>query len=256
MNQNKRPSSALQEAWQRLEVVCRKLWDENSTSAVEAQAVVEEFKGEVHRVDAYFANIDEQREHERREHDEDVSALRSQYEVELTGFKKRLDAQETVLREKESRIEELLKSIARKEEENLEFHSQILRMTAASDESKAKKMEEFYQELLKKEASLQGVWDQRHKALEEEHASVQRMLAAKQAELDAWERRRLADEDTLKKQTTDMEIKSQALAQEYRKKQQEIEDLKTGLQRSITDLVRQYQSRLRGPEPTPTPGAH
>lgn len=255
MNQNKRPSSALHEAWQRLEAVCRKLWDENSVTAVEAQAVVEEFKGEVHRVDAYFANIDEQREHERQEHEADVAALRRQYEIDLGAFKKRLDAQEAALREKESRIEELLKIIARKEEENLEFHSQILRMTATSDESKAKKMEEFYQELLKKEASLQGVWEQRHKSLEEEHASVQRMLAAKQAELDAWERRRLTDEDSLKKRTTDLEIKSQQLAQEYRKKQQEIEDLKTGLQRSITDLVRQYQSRLRGPEPTPTPGS-
>jgi hypothetical protein len=263
MSQNKRPSSALQEAWQRLEAVCRKLWDENSTSAVEVQAVVEEFKGEVHRVDAYFANVEEQREHERRENEEDLAALRRQYESDLSVFKKRLDAQEAVLREKEARIEELLKTIARKEEENLEFHSQILRMTATSDESKAKKMEEFYQELLKKEASLQGVWDQRHKALEDEHSSVQRMIAAKQAELDAWERRRLSDEDALKKKTTDLEIKSQQLAQEYRKKQQEIEDLKAGLQRSITDLVRQYQSRLRGPdgsrhgpEPTPAPGSH
>ena len=52
-------TSSLSAAWERLETVCRKLWDENSSNAVEAQAVVEEFKGEVHRVDTYLANAEE-----------------------------------------------------------------------------------------------------------------------------------------------------------------------------------------------------
>jgi predicted nucleic acid-binding Zn-ribbon protein len=118
------------------------------------------------------------------------------------------------------------------------------------------KMEEFYQELVKKEGALESSWQQRHKSLEDEHTHLQQIIAAKQAELDAWEKRRLSEEDSLKRRNTDLEIKSQQLAQEYRKKQQEIEDLKGNLQHSITELVRQYQTRLRTTEPTANNGLH
>jgi predicted nucleic acid-binding Zn-ribbon protein len=103
---------------------------------------------------------------------------------------------------------------------------------------------------------LESFWQQRHKSLEDEHTHLQQIIAAKQAELDAWEKRRLSEEDSLKRRNTDLEIKSQQLAQEYRKKQQEIEDLKGNLQHSITELVRQYQTRLRTTEPTANNGLH
>jgi chromosome segregation ATPase len=255
MNQ-KVTSSNLTGAWERLEVVAKKLWDENSTSAVEVQAVLEEFKGEVHRVDANLSNVEERRSLDLREHEDDLAAMRRNYEIELAGLKKRLELQEKALRDKEAQSEELLKTLARKEEENLTFHSQVLRMSASSDENKTKKMEEFYQELMKTESTQADSWQQRHVTLEQENEHRQKLLALRQTELDAWENRRLGEEESLKKRATDVEIKSQQLAQEYRKKQQEIEDLKAGLQRSITDLVRQYQARLRGgaePEPTPRP---
>jgi chromosome segregation ATPase len=252
MNQKVRAVS-LNEAWERLEVVCAKLWDANSPCAVEVQAVVEEFKGEVHRVDALLANTEERRSQDRREHEEDLAAMRRQYELELAGVKKRLELMENALRDKEAYAEDLLKTLARKEEENLNFHAQVLRMSASSDESKTKKMEEFYQELMKSETAQADSWQQRHVALEKENESRQKIIAARQGELDVWEKRRLAEEEALHKKATDVEIKAQQLAQEYRKKQQEIDDLKASLQRSITDLVRQYQSRLRGAEPEPTP---
>lgn len=246
--------SALNSAWARLEEVCRRLWEENSACAVETQAVVEEFKGEVHRIDAHLSNLDELRSHDRREHEEDLAGMRRQYELEIASLKKRIEIQDQTMREKDSRYDDLLKTLARKEEENLEFHSQVLRMSATSDEAKSKKMEEFYQELLKKEAALADSWQKRHHTLEDEHLQLEKILAARQAELDAWESRRLSEEESLKKRSTDVEIKTQHLAQEYRKKQQEIEDLKAGLQSSISDLVKQYQARLRGPDPKPTPG--
>src|SRR5437764_893569 len=105
MNQKMKISS-LSAAWVRLESVCRTLWDENSSSAVEVQAVVEEFKGEVHRVDAVLANHAEMKELELREHEEDLSAMRRHYEIELTGLKKRLELQETAIAAKDTRIEE------------------------------------------------------------------------------------------------------------------------------------------------------
>lgn len=247
-------STGLNEAWARLEAVCRRLWEENSPSAVETQAVIEEFKAEVHRIDAHLKNLDELRSHDLREHEEDLAGMRRQYELELAGLKKRLELHDQTLREKDARHDEMLKTLARKEEENLEFHSQVLRMSATSDESKSRKMEEFYQELLKKEAALAESWQQRHLTLEKEHQHLEKILASRQAELDAWETRRMGEEEALKRRATDLELKTQQLAQEYRKKQQEIEDLKASLQASITDLVRQYQARLRGPEPSPKPG--
>ena len=248
-------SGDLNAAWTRLESLCQKLWDENSACAVEAQAIVEEFRGEVHRIDAHLANLDELRAHDRREHEEDLASMRRQYEMELASLKKRLELDAQAMREKDQSYDALLKSLARKEEENLEFHSQVLRMAAASDATKGKKMEEFYQELMNKDASLAESWQQRHHSLEAEHAQLQKILQTKQQELDAWESRRLTEEESLKKRSTDVEIKTQQLAQEYRKKQQEIEDLKANMQKSIADLVRQYQARLRGPDQTPAPGS-
>lgn len=252
MNTKPRTSN-LAGAWERLEAVCRRLWDENSASAVEVQAVVEEFKGEVHHLDAYVANTLELRALDLREHEEDLASMRRNYEIEIAGLKKRLELQDSSMRDKDARAEDLLKTIARKEEENLAFHSQVLRMSASSDENKSKKMEEFYQELMKSEASQTDSWQKRHTALEQENEHRQKILTAKQTELDAGQHRLLGEEDALRKKTTDLEIKSQHLTQEYRKKQQEIEDLKASLQRSITELVRQYQSRLRGTDAEPTP---
>jgi predicted nucleic acid-binding Zn-ribbon protein len=237
--------ASLSDAWKRMEIVCTRLWNENSPTAVEAQAALEEFKGAVHRGDAYLSNVVEQRAHDLRNHEDSLASLRRQYEMEMAGLKRRIEGLEHALREKDLRNDELLKAIANKEEQNLEFHSQLLRMSATGDEAKARKMDEFYQELLKKESSLEESWEQRHKALEQEHSHFQNILSAKQAQLDAWEERRIAEEEAIKKRSTDLEIKSQHLFQEYRKKQQEIEELKSSLQHSITELVRQYQSRVK-----------
>jgi len=256
MNTNRKPLATLTSTWERLEALCRRLWDDNSPAAVEAQAVYEEFKGEVHRVETLVANFDELREHDRSEHEEDLAAMRRQYEMEIAGLRKRLELLEKSVAERDARIDGLLLSLAKKEEEALEFHAQVLRMSASSDETKSKKMEEFYEELVKKESAMGDAWEQRRKTLETEHAHLRQIVAAKQTELDAWEQRRVAEEIELKRRATDLELKSQQLAQEYRKKQQDIEDLKKGLQASITDLVHQYQSRLRGeapPSAAPTP---
>jgi len=244
--QNQEAFVPLDEAWRRLEKVCTRLWDENSACAVETQAVLEEYRGAVHRSETYVANAVEQRAQDLRMHEENLASLRRQYEMEMAGLKKRIETLETALHEKDQRIDDLLKAISEKEQQNLEFHAQMLRLTAAGDEAKTKKMDEFYQELMKKETSLEESWEQRHKALEQEHTQFQNILIAKQAQLDAWEERRVTEEEALKKRSTDLELKSQELFAEYRKKQQEIEDVKANLQRSISDLVRQYQNRVKG----------
>jgi chromosome segregation ATPase len=245
MNTNREALASLTDAWKRLESICSRLWEENSVCAVPAQAALEEFKGAVARADAFLANAVEQRGQDLSRHDENLASLRRQYEMEMAGLKKRIEGLELALREKDKSVDDMLKTLARKEEQNLDFHSQLLRMSASGDEARAKKMDEFYQELIRKEASLEESWQQRHKALEQEHAHFQNILAAKQAQLDAWEERRVAEEDALKKRATDLELKAQHLFQEHRKKQQEIEELKSGLQHSITELVKQYQTRAK-----------
>jgi ElaB/YqjD/DUF883 family membrane-anchored ribosome-binding protein len=94
MNMTRKPAATLTEAWERLEIVCRRLWDENSSSAIESQAIFEEFKGEVQRIDALLANLDELHSHERRDHEEDLAAMRRQYEMELAGVRKRMELHE------------------------------------------------------------------------------------------------------------------------------------------------------------------
>jgi|GEM_PF-1966271 len=260
MIQNSEALASIGEIWKRLEDVCDRLWEENSPTAVAAQAALEEFKGAVHRADAFLSNAVELRAQDLRRHEENLASLRRQYEMEMAGLRKRIEGLEGALREKDASIDGLLKTIAAKEAQNIDFHSQLLRVTAAGDESKAKKMDEFYQDLMRRESSLEDSWQQRHKALDQEHSHFQNILAAKQAQLDAWEERRIAEEEALKKRATDLEIKAQHLFQEYRKKQQEIEELKSGLQNSISELVRQYQGRVK-PEaarpaapPPPPPG--
>lgn len=238
--------TTLGDAWKRLEKICARLWDENSTTAVEAQAVLEEYRGTVNRGETYLANAIEQRGRDLRSHEENLASLRRQFEMEQAGLQKRVETLEQALRDKEQRVDEMLQTIAQKEEQNLEFHSQVLRMSVAGDEAKIRKMDQFYQELLKKESVLEASWEQRHKALEQEHVHFQNILSAKQAQLDAWEERRITEEEALKKRATDLDLKSSHLFSEYRKKQQEIEELKAGLQRSITELVRQYQNRMKG----------
>jgi chromosome segregation ATPase len=238
--------------WKRLESVCQRLWDENSSGAVQMQAVLEEFKGEVHRVEAHLDGIGEAQAHAAKSDEETQAAVRRQYEMELANFKKRLELQESALRDKDARTEDLIKTIARKEEEALDFRSQILRASVIDDEAKAGKMEVFYQKLMKAEAALTESWQKRHATLEHEHQELQRILVAWQSEMDVWERRCVGDKESLQNRNTELEIKTQRLAQQYREKRQEIEDLKAGLERNIAELVSRYQSRLRGSNALPS----
>ena len=174
MNPIENPDPCSVEAWQRLDAVCRKLWDENSPSAVEAQAVIEEFKGEVQQGQhSSFEYRRAARTRPARTRGGGSPPCAGSTRCSSASLKKRLELEEQSRHTNEKRIEELLKTLAQKEEQNMEFHSQILRVAAASDEIKTKKMEEFYQELMKKESSLAESWQQRHVALEKEHEHLQ-----------------------------------------------------------------------------------
>ena len=73
------------------------------------------------------------------------------------------------------------------ERKNVDFHAHILKTAAESNEAVRLKMEKSYLDLRANEA-----------ALEASTARTRERLAAKQAELDAWERRRMDDDASLR----------------------------------------------------------
>ena len=235
----------LQEVWKRLESLTAGLWTDSSPRAVDAQALLEEFRAEMTRFDSLVTQSSETMATTMREHEQAVASLRAHYTAELDGLKKRIDLLGKTIHDKDAENERLLGVLAEHERRNADFHAQILKTAAESDQAVSHKMEKFYQELRAREAGLEESWVKRGQTLESEAMRTRELLAAKQAELDAWERRRLEEDSALKKRATDLEMKTQKLQEEYRLKQQEIETIKAGIQRSVSELVKQYQSRLK-----------
>lgn len=242
----------LEKVWKKLEALCTDLWGDSSPRAVAAQALMEEYKGEMARYDAQVVQATVNMAQAAHDHEEALANLRAHYIAEMTGLKKRIELLERLIKDKETENSALLASISEHEKKNADFHAQVLKMAAANDEAASQQMEELYRGLKQKEESLAASWSKREAVLVADDRLLRGILAAKQAELDAWEKRRIIEEDGLKHRTTDLEIKSSQLQQEYRLKQQEIEALKSSLQRSVTELVRQYQSRLKDGVSVPT----
>ena len=235
----------LERVWKRLELLCSDLWGDSSPRAVAAQALFEEYRGEMARYDTQTVQAKENLAKAARVHEEALATLRSHYIAEMDGLKKRIDLLERLLKDKDKEIEALLLTIAEHEKRNADYHAQMLKITAANDEASSQQMEELYRSLKQKEESLAESWTKREAVLVEDDRMLRGILAARESQLNAWEKRRIVEEDNIKRGSTDLEIKSKQLQQEYRLKQQEIEALKASLQRSVTELVRQYQSRIK-----------
>ena len=125
----------LEKVWKRFEALCADLWVDSSPRAVTAQSLLEEYRGEMARFDAQVVNANEHLAKTTRVHEEAVAALRSHYSAEMDGLKKRIDLLEHLVKDKDAEISTLLASIAEHEKRNAEFHAQVLKMAAASDEA-------------------------------------------------------------------------------------------------------------------------
>jgi hypothetical protein len=249
MNENA-PKTELEKIWKKLEKLCIDLWGDNSPRAVPAQALMEEYRSEMARFDALTAQTAVNIAQAERASEETQATMRAHYVAEMDALKKRIGLLERLVKDKTAENQGLLSSIAEHEKRNTDFHAQVLKMAAANDEAASKQMEELYRELKQKEEGLSSSWSKREAVLVEDDRVLRGILATRQSELDAWEKRRIVEEDAIKRSGVDLEIKAKQLQQEYRLKQQEIETLKASLQRSVTELVRQYQSRLKDEAPT------
>lgn len=243
--------SRLEEVWARLSALNDSLWKDNSARAVESQALLEEFRNEMLRFDRLVVQAQETMAQMTREHDQSLASLRSHYEAEAAGLRKRVDLLERSLKEKDSEIEKLVVAVNDQEKRTADFQAGVVKMAADSEVAVAKKMEDLYHDLRAKESVLEQSWEKRSKELEAEAARERELLEAKRQELDAWEKRRRDEDAAAKRRAVDLDLKQQALQNEYRVKQQEIETLKESLQKSISELVRQYQAKLKGETPPP-----
>lgn len=245
--------SALEALWVRLEGVSQRLWDENSASAASFQALVEEFRGEVHR------------------------------ESRLLGLaNERIAVLQAACADREAKMKELLNELSVKEAQNLEFHDKFLLAASKNDEMQAKKMDAFYQDMQKRQAELESGWQNKYKALESEHllrtekikkdqesltAEIKQRATALEVEhvkresrldearekfmtgFSAWEAKKAEDVEALNKRERELVARTQDLGLEYKEKQAEFQKLKEALQREVAEIVRQYQARLRGEAP-------
>ncbi|MBI5242410.1 MAG: hypothetical protein HY922_01845 [Elusimicrobia bacterium] len=272
----------LHETWQRLETICRGLWDANSPTALDMQAVVEEFKGEAHRAEQMISTLRKNQDELRETLAKDLQQASADeirpLLVELKTLREHAAVLEAAVAEKEKRNQELLKEIAGKEATDLEFHEKFLASSAEQDEARAKKMESFYEDLQKKEAAIEAEWEtrraeletgykQRNEALKRKHeeslAELQARAAALEqhyskrereletaqerfrAEREAWEAGRLSESQAVSKRKEELALQAENLAGDYKKKQAELQRIKEAMQSELAEVVRQYQARMR-----------
>jgi uncharacterized protein YukE len=293
MNKNPNGEIHLAESWNRLELVCRRLWDADSPAALELQAIVEEFKGEARRAEETVATLrrvqselrDTLSREMERAYSEEIQALR----LQLKRAEENSAGQDAKLAQREAHNQRLLQELAAKETQNLAFHERFLAESAEQDEARAQKMETFYKGVQAKEAALEARWEARHAALEEEHKQRAETLKKKheellaelktraagledhystretelelgqkrlQADREAWDANRLAESQTMSKRREELALQAESLAGEYKKKQVELQRIKEAMQSELAEVVRQYQARMRDPGSQPGGMSH
>ncbi|MBI5241108.1 MAG: hypothetical protein HY926_11595 [Elusimicrobia bacterium] len=270
----------LHEALERLEELCRRLWDADAPEAIHLQAVIDEFSGSVRRAEQAIALLRQRHDELQKASAKEVeSAVRSaigEPQRRLAGVEARLAAAEASLAAKEARIQALMGELAAKEAQNLAFHEKYLKTAAEQDESRAQKMEAFYKQLSEKEAELESLWEKRHAALESEHKQRVEAFKKRQEELlheigtraaameehylgldqelegkreqlrqdaEAWDARHSAESRALSQRQQEVAAQAESLAAEYQRKRSELQRIKESMQTELTRVVQEYQAR-------------
>ncbi len=235
----------LSEAWQRIEGLCQKLWSENSSQAVSLQAVVEEFRGEAqhaeHLVAFYKKSLAEQKEILEKDLAQYYGRKLEDLSEQLKNAQASRHALEQSLTARDREIGVLMDKVQAKEAENLQFHEKYLKAIAQLDESQGQKMEAFYRDLQKRQSELEAAWNLRHEEENRRHKELEDSRDKFLREVREWESRKVEREQALIKKEEELALRASEIAQEYKKKQAELEMLKDGLKREVSDIVRRYQ---------------
>lgn len=268
----------LHEFWDRLEIICQKLWEEDRAAAVPLQALTEEFRGEVSRLESLYQQQHkayyELREKLSVEFDTANRSKIEDLQKQLADSQSRAADLEQSLDAARRKIQELSGRLASVEQESMEFKDQFLKSEVERDAARAKKMEEYYQSLQAKAAALEKMWEERRAQLDADHgrrqdelrrkyeglfeelksraSELERSTAKKEEDLAAMYQSRVkeleAQQDKLQKFSESLRQREQAFAavkeqleSDYRKKRLDLDKLKETFQAEIAVLIQRYQ---------------
>ncbi len=234
-------------AWQRIEELCQKLWSDNSPQAVALQAAVEEFRGEAqhveHLVSFYKKSLAEQKAILEQDLAQFYGRKIDDISEQLKTAQASRRAAEESLAARDREIAFLMDKVQSKEAENLQFHEKYLKAIAHLDESQGQKMEAFYRDLQKRQADLEAAWGLRHEEENRRHRDLEESRDQFLREVREWEARKVEREQALIKKEEELALRASEIAQEYKKKQAELEILKDGLKREVSEIVHRYQGQ-------------
>jgi hypothetical protein len=107
------------------------------------------------------------------------------------------------------------------------------------NEALKKKHEELLDEIKTRAAVLESHYTSRERELE---LGQERF----RADREAWDAARLTEAQSLSKRKEEISLQADSLANEYKKKQAELQRIKDSMQSELAEVVRQYQARMRG----------
>jgi hypothetical protein len=219
----------LSELWSSLEAVSQELWQDNSKGALKLKIVVEEFRGEVGRLQekllAAQAGLQVEKRHV-QDAMEDGEAREREIHEQNEALRRHSQAMEQALAKERKTVEELLKKIEAKEEENIDFKGKFLHIESERDHSRADKMQAFLQDVQKKETEAEETWMKRNQVLEAEY--VQRSDEMKKSDQERLQ--------TLQKRAADLE-------EQYRKKAEALQASCDASRREVESKDAAYRER-------------
>ncbi|MHB2025757.1 MAG: hypothetical protein ACYCPQ_03825 [Elusimicrobiota bacterium] len=266
----------LKELWRRLEAVARRLWIENSATAVGLQSLIEEFQSEISRIEdllrSYRVSYQEQRELLEKTYFQDKI---SELESSLRAAQEKIEALGAELTRKKEKIHGMEKLLGEKDESIARAHESHIKSTLENSEEFNRKIETLYQDVLIKESELVPLWEKRRQELEEQYRSRIRELEEEQkffiaeakkqgeiadntyreklheireaqqktmGEITDWSSRKLKEEQDILRRSQTLDLKVQEMEHEIKKREKELELIKEKLQQEVATVVRQYQS--------------
>lgn len=245
---------------EKLEAVCRKVWDEDRVSAVALQAVSNELTEGWRRAEECIAAL-------RQELQTRESVIAHECELKLGAMQKTLEAAkasaasgEEALQNAKARIETLRGDLEKKNEENAAAKERYLTLEAQKDSERSARMEKFIEEEDAKERERENFWQKCHQTLNtdlkkhESEFEKQRRELLEELQRTAEETRKLYLQKELELMEAQKQLQAEFQAREanmhkreheYALKYEELEKLKHNLRSEIADLTRQYQPKAK-----------
>lgn len=214
----------MHELIERLEAVCRKLWDEDRVNAVGLQAVANELKIALQQNERVTQSLHERVHATKRDCAMQYEAKLATLNDQLTYYMAQTAAHQEELVKAKAHIEALLGQVEAKEEESVRFREKYLKLESDKELARTEKLDELIEEIGAKDRKREEHWKQRHHALESE-------FTQRQLELEATHKTLL---DEIRNRADQME-------EAYRQKESKLTEIQKQFQKAFHD----QEARLR-----------